>query len=138
MKVSEHISENEEYIRSTCENCDDVIIRPMKLGEGQKTDCLVAFIEVAVSNMMLEDSVVGKFINQLWTLPEEQMRSFVEKNGAGISDTGTFETLEEALEWINDDELVEITPDSIRLRKKGLKPHERRQYYRERVSDEVK
>ena len=45
MKVSEHISENEEYIRSTCENCDDVIIRPMKLGEGQKTDCLVAFIE---------------------------------------------------------------------------------------------
>ena len=47
-------------------------------------------------------------------------------------------TLEEALEWINDDELVEITPDSIRLRKKGLKPHERRQYYRERVSDEVK
>lgn len=98
MKVSEHISENEEYIRSTCENCDDVIIRPMKLGEGQKTDCLVAFIEVAVSNMMLEDSVVGKFINQLWTLPEEQMRSFVEKNGAGISDTGTFETLEKALE----------------------------------------
>ena len=47
-------------------------------------------------------------------------------------------SLEEALEWINDDELVEITPDSIRLRKKGLKPHERRQYYRERVQDEVK
>lgn len=45
-------------------------------------------------------------------------------------------TLEEALEWINDDELVEITPDSIRLRKKGLKPHERRQYYRERVAAE--
>ena len=45
-------------------------------------------------------------------------------------------TLEEALEWINDDELVEITPDSIRLRKKGLKPHERRQYYRERVATE--
>ena len=44
MKVSEHISENEEYIRSTCENCDDVIIRPMKLGAGQKTDCLVACI----------------------------------------------------------------------------------------------
>lgn len=84
MKVSEHIGENEEYIRSTCENCDDVIIRPMKLGEGQKTDCLVAFIEVAVSNMMLEDSVVGKFINQLWTLPEEQMRSFVEKTEPGF------------------------------------------------------
>jgi len=29
-------------------------------------------------------------------------------------------TLEEALEFIEDDELVEITPDSIRLRKKEL------------------
>lgn len=45
-------------------------------------------------------------------------------------------TLEEALEWINDDELVEITPDCIRLRKKGLKPHERRQFYRDRVAAE--
>lgn len=40
-------------------------------------------------------------------------------------------TLEEALEFINDDELVEITPAAIRLRKKGLKPHERKQKYRE-------
>ncbi len=43
-------------------------------------------------------------------------------------------TLEEALEFINDDELVEITPDTIRLRKKGLKPHERRQYQRDKIS----
>lgn len=35
-------------------------------------------------------------------------------------------TLEEALEFINDDELVEITPDDIRLRKKLLKELERR------------
>ncbi|WP_419024797.1 translational GTPase TypA [Emergencia sp.] len=35
-------------------------------------------------------------------------------------------TLEEALEFIDDDELVEITPDDIRLRKKLLKEIERR------------
>ena len=29
-------------------------------------------------------------------------------------------TLEEALEYINDDELVEVTPESIRMRKKIL------------------
>jgi len=34
--------------------------------------------------------------------------------------------LEEALAYINDDELVEVTPDSIRLRKVYLKPHERK------------
>ncbi|MBE6036873.1 MAG: translational GTPase TypA [Clostridiales bacterium] len=35
-------------------------------------------------------------------------------------------TLEEALEWINDDELVEVVPDDIRLRKKLLHELERR------------
>ena len=45
-------------------------------------------------------------------------------------------SLEEALEWINDDELVEITPDFIRLRKKGLTQQDRKQYYRERISSE--
>jgi GTP-binding protein len=34
-------------------------------------------------------------------------------------------SLEEALEFIADDELVEVTPKSIRLRKRGLKPNER-------------
>lgn len=37
-------------------------------------------------------------------------------------------SLEEALEFINDDELVEITPDSIRLRKRYLTPQERKMY----------
>ncbi len=35
-------------------------------------------------------------------------------------------TLEQALEFIADDELVEVTPASIRLRKKFLKEHERK------------
>ncbi|NLC42341.1 MAG: translational GTPase TypA, partial [Erysipelothrix sp.] len=35
-------------------------------------------------------------------------------------------TLENAIEFIKDDELVEVTPDAIRLRKKHLKSHERK------------
>ncbi len=35
-------------------------------------------------------------------------------------------TLEQALEFIEDDELVEVTPQSIRVRKKFLKEHERK------------
>lgn len=41
--------------------------------------------------------------------------------------------LEEALSYINDDELVEVTPDSIRLRKRWLKPHERKRAAKEAV-----
>jgi GTP-binding protein len=39
-------------------------------------------------------------------------------------------TLEFGLEFIDDDELVEITPDAIRLRKKYLKEHERKSAYK--------
>jgi GTP-binding protein len=38
-------------------------------------------------------------------------------------------TLEEALEFINEDEYVEITPDAIRLRKKILNENERKRAY---------
>ncbi len=40
-------------------------------------------------------------------------------------------TLEYAVEFIEDDELVEITPKSIRLRKRHLKEHERKRALRE-------
>ena len=39
-------------------------------------------------------------------------------------------TLESAVEFIDDDELVEITPQSIRLRKRWLQEHERRKHFK--------
>ena len=39
-------------------------------------------------------------------------------------------TLEQALEFIDEDELVEVTPSSIRLRKKELDPNKRKRYSR--------
>ncbi|WP_422667335.1 translational GTPase TypA [Buchnera aphidicola] len=43
-------------------------------------------------------------------------------------------TLEDALSFINDDELVEITPNSIRLRKRYLTENERKRAYRKKIS----
>ena len=43
-------------------------------------------------------------------------------------------TLEKAVEFIADDELVEITPKSIRLRKRYLKEHERKKAVREEAA----
>ncbi|MFK4025005.1 translational GTPase TypA [Stutzerimonas balearica] len=42
-------------------------------------------------------------------------------------------TLEQALEFIADDELVEVTPKSIRLRKKMLNENDRKRYERSKV-----
>ncbi|RCL02773.1 MAG: GTP-binding protein [Candidatus Tokpelaia sp. JSC188] len=43
-------------------------------------------------------------------------------------------TLERALSWIQDDELVEITPKSIRLRKLHLGPQERKRFEKKRLT----
>lgn len=46
-------------------------------------------------------------------------------------------TLEYAVEFINDDELVEVTPDAIRLRKKYLSAIDRKNAYRNAKVEEV-
>lgn len=53
------------------------------------------------------------------------MRAAGNDDAVKLPPSKTF-TLEEALEFINDDELVEIVPDDIRLRKKYLKEIDRR------------
>jgi GTP-binding protein len=45
-------------------------------------------------------------------------------------------TLEQAMEFIADDELVEVTPSQIRLRKRALKEHERKRAGRVEESEE--
>jgi GTP-binding protein len=46
-------------------------------------------------------------------------------------------TLERALAYIADDELVEVTPKSIRLRKRHLDPNERKKAERQRIAEDV-
>jgi GTP-binding protein len=46
-------------------------------------------------------------------------------------------TLERALAYIQDDELVEVTPKSIRLRKRHLDPNERKKAERQRLAEDV-
>jgi GTP-binding protein len=46
-------------------------------------------------------------------------------------------TLEKALAYIQDDELVEVTPKSIRLRKKLLDPNDRKKEERRKEAETV-
>jgi GTP-binding protein len=42
-------------------------------------------------------------------------------------------SLEQAMEFIDDDELIEVTPTSVRLRKRNLRENERKRSERETV-----
>ena len=44
-RISANLRENEKYLRTRLENCSDILIRPMRLGENHKVDCLMVYIE---------------------------------------------------------------------------------------------
>lgn len=99
--MAEKISGNPDQIRERmeqiCEGCDDIIIRPMRLGAEHPVRCLVVYVEAATSNLMLEDSVIGKLLNHLWELDGDEILRTVRENGLGISDMKELETMEEAM-----------------------------------------
>ena len=96
-KISADIRENERYIQERCENCADILIRPMRLGEERKADCPMVYIEVAVSNMMLDDSAIGKMINHFWEIPPEKIPEFMQNNSLGIADVQKLNDMNEVL-----------------------------------------
>lgn len=93
--ISKVLRENEEYVRERCENCADILIRPMRLGAERKVDCLMVYIEVAVSNMMLDDSAIGKMVNHFWEVSPEGIQEFVKNNSLGIADVKKLGTMDE-------------------------------------------
>jgi len=95
--LSRNLDENRQIIKGLTKDCDDILLRPMKLGKERKTDCFLVYIETAVSNMMLEDSVIGKLLNHLREMDEALLYDTIEKNALGISDTKELTTIEEAM-----------------------------------------
>ena len=96
-KISANLRENEKYLRSRLDKCSDILIRSMRLGEKQKVDCLMVYIEVAVSNMMLDDSAIGKMINHFWEISPEQIQEFIKNNSLGIADVKKLTDMDEAI-----------------------------------------
>lgn len=96
MRISLHLSENQNEVQKQIENCADILFRPLLIGEKEKTEAFLIYIEVAVSNLMLEDSVIGKLLNRLLSMDTKEIYGTLENNSLGISDTKSF-TLEEAM-----------------------------------------
>lgn len=96
-KVFATTRENEIWIRKKCENCADIQIRSMFLGENGDVPCLAVYLEVAVSNLMLEESMLGRMMNRLREVSQSQLIQYLEKNELGISDLNPLDTMEDGL-----------------------------------------
>ena len=92
-----------------------------------------------------EEVYEGQIVGVSSKMQDMEVNPTVNKKMTAVRSTGNDEamklvphkqfSLEEALEFINDDELVEITPDSIRLRKKFLNEHDRLRYNKSRQAN---
>ena len=81
-------------------------------------------------NSRKDDMVVNPTKNKKLT----NVRASGSDDAIKLNPARTF-PLEEALEFIDDDELVEVTPDAIRLRKKFLNEHDRLRYNKSRQAN---
>ncbi len=94
---SKSLSENREKIEMLLQDCADIIQRPMQLGKGQGVACLMVYVEVTVSNVILEESAIGRLMDLLSDLEPEEFYRVLDENAAGISDAVKLATLEEAM-----------------------------------------
>ena len=93
--VSKNLKENIAAFQKIFADCADIKTRTMKLGRDAKTECFIAYVEVAVGNMLLETSVLGKLLNTLWEMNPEEILNYLQENAMGISDVTEYKTMEE-------------------------------------------
>jgi GTP-binding protein len=87
---------------------------------------------VGPGDIVYEGMVVGEssrpgdmVVNVVREKEKTNMRTHSHDESAKLAPP-TIHTLETAIEFIADDELVEITPDAVRIRKRLLAEHDRR------------
>ena len=95
-RISVNIDENITQYKKIFADCADIKMRPMWLGAEHGTRCFLAYIEVAVSNTLLENTALGRLLAALEKIPEEQMRQVLDTNALGIVDATQYEYLEDA------------------------------------------
>lgn len=89
MRISLHLSENQNEVQKQIENCADILLRPLMIGEKEKTEAFLIYIEVAVSNLMLEEHVIGLSDVQPLKSYEEGKAALLAGNGLLFLDGDT-------------------------------------------------
>lgn len=97
MQVASELETNSSRVLGQIQDCSDILYRPMQIGRNGGVSCFLIYVEVASSNMMLEDSVIGKFLARMRTVREEEIGRILEQDSLGISDTKLLDTMEESM-----------------------------------------
>ena len=117
-KISTDIEQNIKQFQQLFADSADIKMKEMRLGKGKRRRCFLAYIEVAVSNMLLETTALGRLLAALSELPDRDLNQVLNENAMGISDVTPYDTIEDAAQGMRTGE-----PDSekvIRGSKEGF------------------
>ena len=85
-KISTDIEQNIKQFQQLFADSADIKMKEMRLGKGKRRRCFLAYIEVAVSNMLLETTALGRLLAALSELPDRDLNQVLNENAMGISD----------------------------------------------------
>ncbi len=80
VQVTSDLQENIRQFEELFSDCADIKKRKIKVGQKLGRECYIAYIEVSISNVDWKDSAVGKLLQTLRGLPEEELVQYVEQN----------------------------------------------------------
>ena len=96
--VSKRLSENIAQMEEFFHECDDIKKKELMLGRQMDVACYLTFIEVSVD---MGTSALSEVLKYLKGLGKEEIYQALEQNALGISDATYFDTIEDAVDGLN-------------------------------------
>ena len=119
--LSLSFAQNSQTLDRLFQGCDDIKKHTMKLG-SETVDACIYYVEVAVDNMSVEESVIGKLLGKLMNLPKNEIYGFLAANALGITDVNELSTYNEVLMGVMIGDAVLIIDGydkAIKIKSKG-------------------
>ena len=120
--IGRSLKENMRLIDARIKDCDDIKCRKMKLGQQEKVEACIYYVEVAVNNLTIEESVIGKLINKLWNMDTDEQYEYIKDNALGITDVKELSDINEVIMGIMIGDgvvLIDGYNKAIKIKSKG-------------------
>ena len=120
--LSRNLRENMQIIDERIKGCDDIKCRKMRLGCEKKTEACIYYVEVTVNNLTIEESVIGKLINRLWSMEPDEQYEYISDNALGITDVNELSEFDDVIMGIMIGDgvvLIDGYDKAIKIKSKG-------------------
>ncbi len=120
--LTKSLKDNMAAIDEHIKDCDDIKCRKMKLGEEKKVEACIYYVEVAINNLTIEETVIGKLINRLWCMEPQEQYEYIKDNALGITDVKELKDLSEVIMGIMIGDgvvLIDGYDKAIKIKSKG-------------------